>query len=26
MIKFTPFAAIPEQFAGIREIIKEKTK
>ncbi|MGN4506451.1 YolD-like family protein [Bacillus cereus group sp. MYBK58-1] len=26
MIKFTPFAAIPEQFAGIREIIKEKNK
>ncbi|MBO1628243.1 YolD-like family protein [Bacillus arachidis] len=26
MIKWTPFAAIPEQFVGIREIIKEKTK
>ncbi|WP_413565471.1 YolD-like family protein [Bacillus sp. 3P20] len=26
MIKFTPFAAMPEQFAGIREIIKEKNK
>ncbi|WP_212956017.1 YolD-like family protein [Bacillus sanguinis] len=26
MVKFTPFAAMPEQFAGIREIIKEKTK
>lgn len=26
MIKWTPFAAMPEQFAGIREIIKEKTK
>ncbi|MDA2101487.1 MULTISPECIES: YolD-like family protein [Bacillus] len=26
MVKFTPFAAIPEQFAGIREIIKEKNK
>lgn len=26
MVKFTPFAAMPEQFAGIREIIKEKNK
>lgn len=26
MIKWTPFAAMPEQFAGIREIVKEKTK
>lgn len=26
MVKFTPFSAIPEQFAGIREIIKEKNK
>jgi len=26
MVKWTPFAAMPEQFAGIREIIKEKTK
>ncbi|MCH4568224.1 YolD-like family protein [Bacillus sp. ES1-5] len=26
MVKFTPFTAIPEQFAGIREIIKEKNK
>ncbi|HFK1722087.1 YolD-like family protein [Bacillus thuringiensis] len=26
MIKWTPFAAMPEQFAGIREIIKEKNK
>lgn len=24
MIKWTPFAAMPEQFAGIREIIKEQ--
>lgn len=26
MIKWTPFTAMPEQFAGIREIIKEKNK
>ncbi|MFD6510282.1 YolD-like family protein [Bacillus sp. NPDC060175] len=26
MVKWSPFAAIPEQFAGIREIIKEKNK
>ncbi len=26
MVKWTPFAAMPEQFAGIREIVKEKTK
>lgn len=26
MVKWTPFAAMPEQFAGIREIIKAKTK
>ncbi len=26
MVKWTPFAAMPEQFAGIREIIKEKNK
>ncbi|MEN8648301.1 YolD-like family protein [Bacillus cereus group sp. BceL062] len=26
MVKWTPFAAMPEQFAGIREIFKEKTK
>ncbi|AJG73699.1 YolD-like family protein (plasmid) [Bacillus thuringiensis] len=26
MVKFSPFAAMPEQFAGIREIIKEKNK
>lgn len=26
MIKWSPFAAIPEQFAGISEIIKEKNK
>ncbi|PEV68950.1 YolD-like family protein [Bacillus cereus] len=26
MVKWTPFAAMPEQFAGIREIIKDKTK
>ncbi|PFZ21581.1 YolD-like family protein [Bacillus wiedmannii] len=26
MVKFTPFAAMPEQFAGIREIIKEQNK
>ncbi|MED3025066.1 MULTISPECIES: YolD-like family protein [Bacillus cereus group] len=26
MVKFTAFAAMPEQFAGIREIIKEKNK
>ncbi|WMW41336.1 YolD-like family protein (plasmid) [Bacillus cereus] len=26
MIKWTPFASMPEQFAGIREIIKDKTK
>ncbi len=26
MMKWTPFAAMPEQFAGIREIIKEKNK
>ncbi|HDR6259385.1 TPA: YolD-like family protein [Bacillus cereus] len=26
MIKWSPFAAMPEQFAGIREIIKEKNK
>ncbi|MED1304780.1 3-oxoacyl-ACP synthase [[Bacillus thuringiensis] serovar konkukian] len=26
MVKFTPFASMPEQFAGIREIIKEKNK
>ncbi|GMR69004.1 YolD-like family protein [Bacillus sp. MN7755] len=25
-MKWTPFAAMPEQFAGIREIIKEKNK
>ncbi|PGE10156.1 3-oxoacyl-ACP synthase [Bacillus toyonensis] len=26
MVKWSPFAAMPEQFAGIREIIKEKNK
>ena len=26
MVKWTPFAAMPEQFTGIREIIKEKNK
>ncbi|MGH0680063.1 YolD-like family protein [Bacillus luti] len=26
MVKWTLFAAMPEQFAGIREIIKEKNK
>ncbi len=26
MVKWTPFATMPEQFAGIREIIKDKTK
>ncbi|MBO1578177.1 YolD-like family protein [Bacillus sp. XF8] len=26
MVKWQPFASMPEQFAGIREIIKEKTK
>ncbi|MEI4651588.1 YolD-like family protein [Bacillus cereus] len=26
VMKWTPFAAMPEQFAGIREIIKEKNK
>ncbi|PGO53051.1 3-oxoacyl-ACP synthase [Bacillus thuringiensis] len=26
MVKWTPFAAMPEQFAGIREIIKEQHK
>lgn len=26
MVKWTPFAAMPEQFAGIREIIQDKTK
>ncbi|MCU5343215.1 YolD-like family protein [Bacillus cereus] len=26
MVKWTPFAAMPEQFAGIREIIKDKNK
>lgn len=26
MVKWTPFAAMPEQFAGIHEIIKEKNK
>ncbi|HDR7258750.1 TPA: YolD-like family protein [Bacillus paranthracis] len=26
MVKWTPFVAMPEQFAGIREIVKEKTK
>ncbi|HFR4182779.1 TPA: YolD-like family protein [Bacillus cereus] len=26
MVKWTPFAAMPEQFAGIREIIKDKSK
>ncbi|MBL2417092.1 YolD-like family protein, partial [Klebsiella pneumoniae] len=26
MVKWTPFAAMPEQFAGIREIIKDKAK
>ncbi|MCU5209327.1 YolD-like family protein [Bacillus paranthracis] len=26
MVKWTPFAAMPEQFAGIREIVKENTK
>ncbi|MEN1938212.1 YolD-like family protein [Paenibacillus sp. 102] len=26
MVKWTPFAAMPEQFVGISEIIKEKTK
>ncbi|RFB53153.1 YolD-like family protein [Bacillus thuringiensis] len=26
MVKFTPYAVMPEQFAGIREIIKEKNK
>ncbi|PEY31975.1 3-oxoacyl-ACP synthase [Bacillus cereus] len=26
MVKWTPFAYMPEQFAGIRKIIEEKTK
>ncbi|KEK24013.1 YolD-like family protein [Bacillus gaemokensis] len=26
MVKWTPFASMPEQFAGIRKIIEEKTK
>lgn len=26
MVKWTPFAAMPEQFIGIREMIKEKNK
>ncbi|EJP83494.1 MULTISPECIES: YolD-like family protein [Bacillus cereus group] len=26
MVKFNPFASMPEQFAGIREIVKEKNK
>ncbi|PFM62549.1 3-oxoacyl-ACP synthase [Bacillus cereus] len=26
MVKWTPFAAMPEQFAGISEIIKDKMK
>lgn len=26
MVKWTPFAAMTEQFDGIREIIKEKNK
>lgn len=26
MVKWSPFAAIPEQFAGIREIVREKNK
>jgi len=26
MVKWSPFSAMPEQFAGIREIIKEKNK
>ncbi|KAA0766383.1 YolD-like family protein [Bacillus sp. SH5-2] len=26
MVKWTPFASMPEQFAGIREIIKENAK
>ncbi|PFQ43054.1 3-oxoacyl-ACP synthase [Bacillus cereus] len=26
MVKWAPFAAMPEQFAGIRKIIKEKNK
>ncbi len=26
MVKWQPFASMPEQFAGIREIIKEKNK
>ncbi|WP_340031357.1 YolD-like family protein [Bacillus tropicus] len=26
MIKWQPFASMPEQFAGIRDIIKEQTK
>ncbi|PFE90871.1 3-oxoacyl-ACP synthase [Bacillus thuringiensis] len=26
MVKWSPFPAMPEQFAGIREIIKEKNK
>ncbi|MEK4893891.1 YolD-like family protein [Bacillus sp. FSL M7-0996] len=26
MVKFTPFASMPEQFAGIREIIKAQNK
>ncbi|MGH1280606.1 YolD-like family protein [Bacillus basilensis] len=26
MVKWSPFAAMPEQFADIREIIKEKNK
>ncbi|EJR27435.1 YolD-like family protein [Bacillus cereus] len=26
MVKWIPFTAMPEQFAGIREIIKEKNK
>ncbi|HDR7641256.1 YolD-like family protein [Bacillus wiedmannii] len=26
MVKWQPFASMPEQFAGIRDIIKEQTK
>lgn len=26
MVKWTPFAAMPEQFAGISEIVKQKNK
>ena len=26
MVKWTPFAAMPEHFVGIREMVKEKNK